>query len=324
MQVWGWALLGMFAGLPAAASAQVTLELEDVLESVHAHHPRVVAALSRRARAEGEVMAARGGFDPTLSGKAMTRDGDGYGRSEVDVELLAPTPLWGTETYAGYRLGRARGDDVWPTYDPDRTLEGGELRAGIRVPLWRGGPIDERRARIRTTTLRERAAAQDVASTLLDLRQGAMAAYWQWVAAGRALVASEQLLAIAVQREEQLERTLKAGAVPAIDVVDNRHMRFERMEKLAAAPRKLQRTAYALALYYRSEDGRPEPPELRRGPAAAREARALQRSEPWSVGRARRRAPPRRHKVRLRMPRPQPRPQRDRARPRPIARQAVT
>lgn len=253
-------------GLPAVASAQATLELEQVLQSVEAHHPQIAGALARQARAEGEVLSEVGAFDPQLRGSALTRDGDDYGRTKVDVELFQPTPLWGTELYAGYRLGRSRANESWPTYDPNRTLPGGEVRAGVRVPFWRGGPIDERRANLRAARDRQRAAERGVANTLLDLRQAAMGAYWKWVAAGQTLQATQELLALAEKREEQLERAVDAGAVPAIELVDNRRMRFQRRERVAAARRNLQRAAYNLALYYRSEGGAPLTPEPERLP----------------------------------------------------------
>ena len=68
-----------------------------------------------------------------------------YDLRSADVELRQPTTLWGSEIYVGYRVGLGV-NERWPTYRDDQTLSGGEVRAGIEVPIWRGGLTDPERA----------------------------------------------------------------------------------------------------------------------------------------------------------------------------------
>ena len=84
-------------------SAGPTVSLASVLLSTEAHHPRVRAALANEAVAEAEVLAARGGFDPTLRARGALRHGGYYDLRQLDAELRAPTPLWGAEVWAGVR-----------------------------------------------------------------------------------------------------------------------------------------------------------------------------------------------------------------------------
>ena len=138
------ALLVLLLGASAVRAQPLTPA--EVIASTDRHHPRVQAAMMREEVAEAELMAARGGFDPYLSAYGALTTGGYYELRRLDVELRQPTPIWGAEVYAGYRIGRELSDNPYPTYYDDQTLSEGELRAGILVPLWQNGPLDARRA----------------------------------------------------------------------------------------------------------------------------------------------------------------------------------
>ena len=258
----------LFAGESIAAVAQTPLELDEVLSSARRHHPRVEAALARVDVAEQELMAARGGFDPVLSASAKLRTGGYYDLRRMDVELSQPTPLWGAEVWAGYRYGRSVDGDAYPSYYSDQTLSGGELRAGLRVPLWRNGPLDSRRA---GRTLAEDgidAAASARDYTWLSLRQKATEAYWKWVAAGRALTVGTQLLEMAQTRMGQVERRIESGVLAPIEGLEARRSVLARRQKLVVAQRKLEANALVLGLFHRDRRGDPDPPPVDRLPDA--------------------------------------------------------
>ena len=85
----------LFLGLPTDAVAQPksdtggqSLQLSEVIESVRRSYPLIVAALADKRAAEGELQAARGGFDPVLKTRGDITPIGAYpnGRFEIGVE----------------------------------------------------------------------------------------------------------------------------------------------------------------------------------------------------------------------------------------------
>src|SRR5690606_23259657 len=112
-------LATVITGLATTARAQ-ELGPEQVIASTTRHHPRVQAAMAREDVAEAALLAARGGFAPSLSAYGALRTGGYYDLRRVDVELRQPTPVWGAEVYAGYRYGRGETPERYPTYYDDQ------------------------------------------------------------------------------------------------------------------------------------------------------------------------------------------------------------
>lgn len=236
------------------------LELAEIWRSVDAHHPRIRAAIARVRKAEGEHMAARGGFDPRLEAKGNVRTGGYYELRRLDVELVQPTPLWGTEVYTGYRLGLGVEERRYPSYQSDDTLASGEIRAGVRVPLWRDGPIDGRRAARSRASLMREAVGAALDGSRLELRVAAARVYWDWVAAGQVVQVAQSMVELAETRQQQLERRFQRGAVAEVDVLDNERALLDRRGTLVSARRRLAGAAFDLALYLRNAQGAPVRP----------------------------------------------------------------
>lgn len=250
-----WALLiGLAAPLVAKANAS-PLRLDEVMQSVTAHDPRIRKAIEDLRRAEGNTMEARGAFDPRIEGDAALTTGAYYDLREADAELRQATTLWGSEIYAGYRVGRGI-NQRWPTYLDNQTLSGGEVRAGIEIPIWRNGLIDEPRAkRARALELQE-AAERGLDTTALNLELAAAGAYWKWVSAGQTLEVTKALLILAEERDSQLRRRLVAGSIAEFDVTDNERILLERRALLVAAHRAFEQAAFELSLFFRDAQGR--------------------------------------------------------------------
>lgn len=241
----------------AAASAAAPgvgrpLTLPEVLDSVAAAHPQLEAARLRLRAAEGDELAARGGFDPLLRASAKYTPIGAFQTRRVDVEVRQPTPLWGLSVYGGWRLGLGN----FAVYDlRAKTASGGELRAGVTVPIWQGGPIDRRRADIRVARLARDIAGVDAEARTIELERGAARAYWAWVGAGLRLAVQRELLALAEDRDAALRRQIAAGHTPPVEGVDNRRAILERGARIVAAERALQQTALDLGRYTRDESG---------------------------------------------------------------------
>lgn len=232
------------------------LQFHEVLESVHAHDPRIRQAVERLRGAESNTTAARGAFDPKLDGVGKITTGAYYDLRTADVELRQPTTVWGSEVYVGYRVGLGV-NERWPTYRDDQTLSGGEVRAGIEVPIWRGGLIDPDRAERSRAMFLEEAAGQSLSAARLDLELAAARAYWDWVGTGQNREVAKSLLDLAEQRDAQLRRRLKAGSIPEFDVTDNQRILLERKAFLISAERAFQKATFELSLFMRDAQGAP-------------------------------------------------------------------
>jgi len=246
-----------FAPLAHASDAgMLPLRFEEVLQSVSAHDPRIRQAVEKLRAAEGNTKAARGRFDPRIEGDAKLLTGAYYDLRSADAELRQPTTLWGSEIYFGYRVGLGV-NERWPTYRDDQTLSGGEVRAGIEVPIWRGGLIDADRAKRAQAIDLQDAAAQGLSAKQLDLELAAARAYWAWVSAGQNREVARALLDLAEQRDSQLRRRLKAGSIAEFDVVDNERILIERQTFLVAAQRAFEKATFELSLFFRDANGEP-------------------------------------------------------------------
>lgn len=246
--LWG-ALLLWSSG---AAQAQVTLE--DVARSVQTHHPLLLAEQSTAEVATAEARAARGEFDLTLSTQARAGVLGYYDPRRVDVLLEQPTTLFGATLYSGYRIGRG---NIAPYYGEQATLEGGEVRGGVRVPLWQDRAIDARRAGLKTTRAAQVMAEADVQSARIQLERDAALAYYSWVAAGLREQVAAELLRLATERDAQIASKVELGALPAIERLDNQRAILDRTQRLVQARRSREKASFELSLFLRDAEGRP-------------------------------------------------------------------
>ncbi|MFO7564062.1 MAG: TolC family protein [Enhygromyxa sp.] len=230
------------------------LTFAEVLDSLGAHDPRLVAARTRVDAAEGRRLAARGGFDGRLALRGLVQPLSYYEYGVVDVRYEQPTPLWGLGVWTGWRLGLGE----FPIYEGKlQTAEAGELRVGATLPLWQGGPIDRRRANIRQAELGLERADLELDAAQLRLQAAAAEAYWNWVAAGLALEIERSLLDIARERDAGLRRQIELGALEAIVGKDNRRVVLAREARVVGAEREFQAAALELSLFLRDATGEP-------------------------------------------------------------------
>jgi outer membrane protein TolC len=264
---WVVFLVASFAPLVGHAQDEQarSLRFDEVLQSVAAHDPRIRAAVERLRSAEAATMSARGAFDPRIEGDAKLTTGGYYDLRRADVALRQPTSIWGSELYVGYRVGVGI-NERWPTYLDDQTLAGGEVRAGLELPIWRGGPIDEQRAERARAIRLEEAAGHGLSTAELDLELAAARAYWTWVSTGQGRKVAQALLRLAEERDEQLRRRLGAGSIAEFDVLDNERILLERRAFLVAAERAFEQASFELSLFLRDSTGRSVVPAPERLP----------------------------------------------------------
>lgn len=236
------------------ADEATRLALNDVLASVDTHHPLVAAEVQAVRAAEGGVIQARGAYDPRFMVTGEVIPQGFYDYSSVDASLTQLTPMLGSEFYAGYRYQRGSLPDYVGELE---TLDRGELRAGVRVPLWKDRSLDDARAgRTRAEAMLTGAEA-GLEQVKLGLWLHAAQAYWEWVAAHEGRLVHEELLKLAQLRAKQIAGKVRSGALAPFAELDNERALLSRQAKLVMATRKLEKAQLKLSLFWRDPSGTP-------------------------------------------------------------------
>ena len=226
---------------------------ESVVASVHQSYPLVQAAFLERAIANGNQLSAWGEFDTKL--KAASENGPLGFYETYRNSVGFNNPLYGGgEVFGGYRNG---GGDFQPWYKERETNDGGEFKAGIRVPLIRDRDIDARRAELWRATYDQQIADPNIRSALILYSRDAGLAYWKWVAAGQKYRVGQQWLELAIARNQQIKRRVEVQDLDPPELTDNQRAIAKREAKLADSLRILRQASVKLSLYLRDTSGQP-------------------------------------------------------------------
>jgi outer membrane protein TolC len=240
--------------MPAAASsAAAPLQLDEVLASVTGRYPPLLAALIERDIASGRMRQAEGAFDLNLNASALSTPTGYYDGRTGQVLLEQALTTWGARVYGGWR---ASGGELAP-YNLGRTPPGGQLTAGVRMSLLRGGALDPQRAAREQARITEALVDPLVMRQRLDFVRAASVAYFAWVGAGLRQAAAEQLLRVANERDSAIAEQVRRGAIAPIIRVDNERLVVTRRIGLVQAQRRFEAAAIELSLFLR--DGRDTP-----------------------------------------------------------------
>lgn len=230
------------------------ISLTDVLQSVERHYPPLLAAMLDRDIADAEVLQALGKFDLTFRAGFNSDQLGYYSNERFYSSFEQPTQLWGSGFYGGYRVGRGS----FAPYDGKlQTRTEGEWSGGLKLPLWQGRAIDDKRAQLRRAELGRAIARLGVEQQKLIVIQAATRRYWDWMSAGRRLQMAEAMLGIAQARDEFLKRASQAGQIPPIEVSENQRAILQRRSQMVEADRALQQASIDLSLFYRDNQGKP-------------------------------------------------------------------
>ncbi len=244
-------------GDAAVRSSTALLSLDVVIDSTLETYPVLLAARADVEAADGDRLAAAGAFDPQWRTRAWNVPIGSYPQTRVDTIIEAPTPLWGTSFFGGYRFGTGK---IQSYYGERETWSLGELRAGAVVPLIRNGPIDRRRATEARAVLAQSIAGLSRQQQELELVRLATNRYWEWVAAGARRAVARALFDIARERDAQLATRAGVGDVAEFDRQDNKRALVQREALLVQAQRGVEQAALELSLFLRDGEGNPRMP----------------------------------------------------------------
>ncbi len=250
--------------LPASASLQIPglalderpepLTLAEVLQSVLTHYPLLQAVERERGIAAGRYTTAMGAFDTNVNMAGNALAPGTYENYRSDFGLSQQFMTGGMTAFGGFRTGF--GD--FPTYNlGQKTAAAGEWRGGLTIPLAKNRDIDRARATRAQAELDIALAEPVIERSRLDYMRAAARSYWAWQGSGERYSASERILQYAIDRDEQLELKVRAGAVANIERIDNQQNIALRNGLVVQADRGVQQAAIDLSLYHRDAGGRP-------------------------------------------------------------------
>jgi outer membrane protein TolC len=230
------------------------LTLADVLSSVLVHYPLLQAIERERGVAAGRLTSAMGAFDTNVNMAGTALAPGTYENYRSDLGLSQQFMTGGITAFGGFRTGI--GD--FPTYNlQQKTANAGEWRGGLNIPLARNREIDRARATRSQAQLDTALAEPLIERSRLDYMRSAARAYWAWQGSGERYGASEQLLELVMDRDEQLALKVDGGIVANIERVDNQQNIAFRNGLLVQTDRAMQQAAIELSLYHRDASGRP-------------------------------------------------------------------
>ncbi len=154
-----------------------TLDFEQYLQIVKAHHPFMQRAGLLPLQAEANLMMARGGFDPKVFADVSQKyfAGDQY-YSIINTGVSIPT-WFGLSFYSGYD----QTDGVYLSSQL-RTPDAGLVYGGAQWTLGQGLFIDKRRADLKQAKMFTQIAEQERVMLVNQLLLDASLAYWDWYA----------------------------------------------------------------------------------------------------------------------------------------------
>lgn len=227
------------------------LSLADVIASVYRYFPIIEQARLEAGVAGGMATSAMGAYDTRLQAQSLSEPTGFYRNYRHGIGVYRQT-WWGGYVSAGYRIGRG---EYQPWYLERETQRGGEFSLGFGLPLLQGRAIDPQRVAVFQAGLAQRAVGPQVQTQLLNSSRDAALLYWEWVAAGARLVAQQELVELAQDRQQQFEQGAEAGKFAQIDVVFNRQLLAERTSKKIEAEQKYREAAFKLSLFLRDFTG---------------------------------------------------------------------
>jgi outer membrane protein TolC len=262
-----WVFLVPSSGLAQLAddgAMQAEPDLASVFRATVAHHPSVERARLYVESRSAYRRSADGYFDLRVGASGYLVPVGYYDHLRFSVQADQPLRVAGASLSVGYRRGTG---DIADYYGEYRTLSGGELFAGLKLPLLQNRRIDNARAAVQQADYALAAAEIYVAvETQKQLKEGALA-WLKWQAARQKLAVAESMLRIAEERSVFLERRVDAGLSARIELVDNDRALADRRSKVLSARQEVRRAAIALSLFSRDSNGLPSLPTS--GPSLA-------------------------------------------------------
>jgi len=231
-------------GLPSSPGNELKLDLESAYELALSRNLNLQVGRYSVASADSNIFANTGIFDPNftagISGdfrrqpSASILEGDLVAESRNTRFGIGANQLLPTGTYLELETGGLRFGSNAPIYTVNPSYSA-DLSLTLRQPLLEGfGTLYNRSGIVIAELQRDRVATgfeSTVVATLRDVEN----AYWDLVAARRAIDVAEQSLTLAQQLLSETQERVKVGTSAPIDLVQSEATVATRVQDLIAA-----------------------------------------------------------------------------------------
>lgn len=219
---------------------------DEVTKIVLERFPLIEEAARKAEAQEALVTSAKGSFDHKLKAKTRNRmDGD-YENDFYQVEVQRQTGLGGLALNAGIRQGIG----LFPAYDGKlKTSTGGEIFAGLTLPLLQGFKTDGARTNLAIAKLEEAQANEELRLKKNMYVHKALSLYYKWLLGRKILGVQESILKLAETRESMVGRRHRRGDVEKIKEIDAKRSVLKRRSEILKTQAKQRLLEAELRLY---------------------------------------------------------------------------
>jgi outer membrane protein TolC len=249
-----FSVTAVFALLFVCLSRADLLTEKAVLNSALKHHPLVIESLRTLDTENNLLKASRGAFDAKVKGEYDNYTQGFYDGERYKAKAIKPFPFLNTEIYGGYK----QSFNDFPGYEGKfETLSDGEGFVGISLSLLRDSLIDLDRFRVRVAQQKVLQADAGLLQQRLFVQNLTQRAYWSWAIRKQELEVYKDLLKIANDRVQGLQKRIRAGDLAKIYAVENQKYIFQRQALLEKGRQDFALASFALSLFFRNDEGEP-------------------------------------------------------------------
>lgn len=238
-----------FSASAQSPSGDRILSVDEFMNEVRTYHPYALRAGLQVRKAEANLQASRGAFDPALSANAdrKTFDGKNY-YYYTNPELKLPLPVG--DIYAGI-------ENNGGNFLANEVTSGQSSYLGLSIPVLKGLLLDRRRASLQQAKIQITQSSQEQAAMLNDLFFEAYVAYWQWAGAYNLYQVYSDFLSVSEARTRLVRIGFVNGDRSGMDTTEasTQVLQFRIMQ--SEALRELNNTKLQLSNYLWAPDGDP-------------------------------------------------------------------
>ncbi|MEE4244157.1 MAG: TolC family protein [Kangiellaceae bacterium] len=233
--------------------------VDDVIQSIMNHHPRMSELQSKGKQIDFERQKAVGAFDPIISQDTFAYGAGFYDGSSLSQQINKPLENLNAEVYGGYRLS----DGLFPEYYSEfETLNNGEAFIGMKFSLLQNSDIDERRMALQNAEIAIKQWRSEQQYYLNALIRQGVNSYLDWYQALNSYLLLNDLYITTKQRMSAIQTRVKNGDLAQIAITEFNTILLNREAMLLQARNTLGILAEALTYFLRDEKGEPIDPNV--------------------------------------------------------------
>lgn len=237
----------------------MALTPQEVVQSSLTHYPQVIESLLEKEQALQEERGYRGAFDATIKTDVDARTQGYYDGDAYKTQIEKSFPALNSKLYGGFRNSYGQ----FPVYEGKlETLTGGETFAGISLSLLRNSLIDIKRYKVRKQEQVVVQREEELRQIKMDVQSLSLQSYWNWVVRGNELRVYREILDLALKRNGQIKKRIKAGDLARIYQSENDQYIRKRQAQVKKSEILFRQAELTLSLFYRDAQG-----EMRLPPA---------------------------------------------------------